>query len=571
MNKNFPMKNTFSKTQIVTPLVAVFALAFAPLETSAAAPGIPDAGTILQQMQPVMPALPSTRGTGLTIEQTDGSKLPPSEPFMVQGVQIVGNTLVDTPTLLALVADLQGHTLTLPQLGDLASRITAYYQGKGYPLARAIIPAQTITLGVVRIEVIEALYGKIGLDNTSQVNSHLLEVTLSPLQTGKAIAQTEMNRALLLLSDIPGVVVNATLRPGDVVSTSDLQVETTPTPAVSGNVVLDGYGNRYTGRERIGSTLNVNNPLHHGDTLNVSGLSSGSNMTYGRLAYDSLLNGQGTRVGGAYSTLEYALGAPLKELNAHGTSQIRSLWAKQPLLRSRDANVYGQIQYDALKLRDHVDASVIRTDRNLKNWTLSLAGDATDEIGTGGMSSWSLGWTRGYVGFDTNLAELADAATAKTQGNFSKWNVQLARLQALGARDNVYLAFSGQWSDTNLDSSQKMSLGGPYTVRAYDMGAVSGDAGYSVNVEYRHDLGQIGVGQWQSVAFIDSASVTVNHNTWSAGTNSATLSGAGIGLNWSGPDQWSAKLYVATPIGSVPVLVGSNHSTRGWIEVSRHF
>jgi hemolysin activation/secretion protein len=557
--------------QTVTPLVAALLLTFAPLAAQAAGPVVPDAGAILQQIQPSMPPLPSASATGLTIEQADGSKLPPSAPFLVQSIQIVGNTRVDTPTLLALVADAQGQMLTLPQLGELAARITAYYQSQGYPLARAIIPAQTIALGVVHIEVIEARYGKVSLDNTSLVNSDLLQATLAPLQSEQAIGQAEMDHALLLLSDIAGVVVNATLKPGEAVGTSDLLVETTPGPVISGNAVLDGYGNRYTGRERIGGTLSVNNPLHHGDTLSVSGLSSGSGMNYGRLAYESLLNGQGTRLGGAYSALDYTLGAPLAALNAHGTAQVSSLWAKHPLLRSRDFNLYGQIQYDELQLRDHVDASSIRTDRRLENWTLSLTGDARDALGAGGINTWSLGWTAGRAGFDDNAAQLADAATAKTQGNFSKWNASLARLQALGAQDTVYLAFSGQWSNTNLDSSQKMSVGGPYTVRAYDMGAVSGDSGYFVSAEYRHDLGQAGGGHWLALAFIDSANVTVNHNTWATGENSAALSGAGVGLNWSGPDQWSAKTYVATPVGPTPALVGSTNATRAWVEVSRRF
>jgi hemolysin activation/secretion protein len=529
MNKRFPLKKMSTPMQTVTPLVAALLLTFAPLAAQAAGPVVPDAGAILQQIQPSMPPLPSASATGLTIEQADGSKLPPSAPFLVQSIQIVGNTRVDTPTLLALVADAQGQMLTLPQLGELAARITAYYQSQGYPLARAIIPAQTIALGVVHIEVIEARYGKVSLDNTSLVNSDLLQATLAPLQSEQAIGQAEMDHALLLLSDIAGVVVNATLKPGEAVGTSDLLVETTPGPVISGNAVLDGYGNRYTGRERIGGTLSVNNPLHHGDTLSVSGLSSGSGMNYGRLAYESLLNGQGTRLGGAYSALDYTLGAPLAALNAHGTAQVSSLWAKHPLLRSRDFNLYGQIQYDELQLRDHVDASSIRTDRRLENWTLSLTGDARDALGAGGINTWSLGWTAGRAGFDDNAAQLADAATAKTQGNFSKWNASLARLQALGAQDTVYLAFSGQWSNTNLDSSQKMSVGGPYTVRAYDMGAVSGDSGYFVSAEYRHDLGQAGGGHWLALAFIDSANVTVNHNTWATGENSAALSGAGVG------------------------------------------
>jgi hemolysin activation/secretion protein len=100
---------------------------------------------------------------------------------------------------------------------------------------------------------------------------------------------------------------------------------------------------------------------------------------------------------------------------------------------------------------------------------------------------------------------------------------------------------------------------------------MSGDIGYLGTLELRHDLGAASGGQWQAVAFADSAHVTVNKNTWAAGPNSATLSGAGVGLNWAGPNQWSAKAYLAARIGSVPVLVGSTASVRAWVELSRAF
>ena len=486
-------------------------------------------------------------------------------------ILISGNTLFDTPALHALVADGEGKSLTLSQLGELAARITEHYRSNGYLLARAIIPAQTISTGVVRIEVIEARYAKVLLNNSSRVNDPLLEATLAPLQSGQVIGQADMERALLLLSDVPGVVVAATLRPGEAVGTSDLLVTTTAGPVVWGNVTLDNYGNRYTGRVRLAGTVNYNNPLHHGDVLSASALSSGRGMSYGRIGYESLLNGRGTRLGGAYSALRYELGESLAALDVHGTAEIASLWAKHPLVRSRDVNLYAQIQHDHMQLRDHVDVIAIQTDRHLRNWTMSLSGDARDGFLSGGVNTWNVGWTIGRLGFDDAAAQAADAATARTEGNFSKWNVNLARVQRLSPKITLALSASGQVANDNLDSSQKMSVGGPYSVRAYDAGTVSGDSGYQGTVELRFDLGQAWQGQWQAVAFVDGAHVTVNKTAWTAGINSDSLSGAGVGLNWSGPDLWSVKSFVAEPIGSTPVLAGATKSLLAWVEISKRF
>jgi len=517
-------------------------VAFAPFGVQAAGPAAPDAGSLLRQIQPMTPPVPSSTAPGLRIEREGGTKLPASAPFEVKSIRISGHALFNTSTLHALVADAEGKNFTLSQLGELAARITDYYQSHGYPLARAIIPAQAIRDGVVTIAVIEARYGKVKLDNRSRVKDPLLQATLSPLQSGQAIAQESLDTSLLLLSDVPGVVVAATLKPGESVGTSDLLVNTAPGPAVSGNLVLDDYGNRYTGRARIGGTMNFINPLRHGDVLSVNGLSSGRGMNYARLTYEALLNGRGTRIGGSVSALNYILGDPLAALNAHGTAQVESLWAKHPLLRSPDSNLYGQLQFDRLQLRDHIDASAISKDRSLANATAILAGDARDALLAGAASAWNVGWTTGRVGYDDEAAKLADAATARTQGGFSKWNASLARLQGLSQTNTLYLAFSAQWAGDNLDPSQKLPAGGPYTVRAYDMGAISGDSGYVGIVEFRHVLGTAWSGQWQAVAFVDSAHVSVNQNVWAAGTNRARLSGAGLGLNWAGPSQWSARV-----------------------------
>ena len=535
-------------------------LLFLPMAAHSASPG---AGSILQQIKPSLPQAPSPSEPGLRLEGEGGVKLPPSRAFLVRKIEITGNTLFDTATLHALVAGSEGQMLTLSQLEELAARITEFYRSHGHILSRAIIPAQTIHDGVVIIEVIEAKYGRIKLDNRSRVKNPLLEETLSSLRGGASIEQKSMDHALLLLSDTPGIKVDATLKPGEKVGTSDLNIVTQPTPFVSGSVMLDDYGNKYTGRQRLGATAFLLNPLHHGDVLSVSGLSSGSGMNYGRIAYDTLLNGYGTHAGASYSALHYILGGSLSNLNGHGTADVGSLWVRQTMARSRDFNLYGQVQYDHMKLRDHIDAAGIRTDRHISSLTGTLSGDSRN---VDGVNTWSFATTMGNVGFDDAAAQQADAATANTQGSFSKWNLNLSRNQSLGSATSVYAALSGQWANANLDASQQMVAGGPYTVRAYDMGALSGDEGYLGTVELRHTLSRF----WQAVAFWDSEHLTVNRNTWVAGVNSATLTGAGLGLDWS-DREWSAKAYVATRIDSPPPLVAASSSSRVWVQVGKGF
>jgi len=560
--------------RVINPLALAILTALAPVSVALAqqvSPVVPNSGTILQQLKPNNPPIPASSATGLTIEQPNGVKLPVSEAFTVKRLEIKGGTRFDASTLRALVADAEGKQLNLTQLGAVADRITDYYHNHHYPLARALIPAQTIEEGVVVIQVLEAKYGKVKLHNQSHVADSLLQSTLSPLKVGDVIEQTEMEHVLLLLSDVPKIEVHALIKPGEVVGTSDLDVTTLPGPRWSAIASVDDYGNKYTGRTRGGGTVTLVDPFDHGDYLSLAGLSSGEDLNYGRLSYETTANGLGTRLGGAYSGLHYKLGDGLESLDGHGTAQTGSLWAKQPLVRSQSADLYLQVQYDRLTLHDDLDASATKTDRHLDNGSASLTGDMRDGLIAGAVSTGNLLVTHGRLGFDNGAAQVADAASAKTQGTFSKWNLNLARQQQFATADGVYLSFAGQWTNDNLDSSQKMIAGGPYTVRAYDLGVLSGDTGELGTLEFQHTLGLAMGGVWQATAYFDSEHIVVNKDPWVAGVNSATLNGAGLGLNWTGPNQWSAKLQVAERVGAVPVLIHDPSSVRVWGEINKAF
>jgi hemolysin activation/secretion protein len=268
--------------------------------------------------------------------------------------------------------------------------------------------------------------------------------------------------------------------------------------------------------------------------------------------------------------LRYTLGGSLAGLEGHGTAGVASLWAKQPLVRSVGVDLYAQLQFDRKALKDDIDTSAIHTHRHLDDWTASLAGDERDALLSGGLTTWSLGLTSGRVGFDDAEAELADAQTADTRGPFIQGNVTFGRLQRLAAKDSLYLTVSWQWANANLDPSQKMIAGGPYTVRSYDMSALSGDGGLQASAEWRRDL-PTWHGQWQAIAFLDAEHLVVNETVWTAGTNSASIGGAGLGLNWTGPSLWSAKASIATRVGPIPALAGATSSVHAWIDIAKGF
>ncbi len=104
-------------------------------------------------------------------------------------------------------------------------------------------------------------------------------------------------------------------------------------------------------------------------------------------------------------------------------------------------------------------------------------------------------------------------------------------------------------------------------MRAYDVGVVGGAQGGMLSAELRHNLSSA----WQALAFVDSGTVEVYKNPLGGGENRATLSGAGVGLNWVGPQGWTATGSVAAPFGNRSPLAGDTASTRVWIEIRKGF
>lgn len=555
---------------IAARLTAAAAMLWLITDTMAAPPP-PDSGALLQQNQPPKLPAPANNGTGLTLESPKDSNLPDSTPFMIKHLDISGNTLFDNATLQALLSDIEGQEHTINELRTAVDRISEYYHAHGYPLSRAYVPAQTIEDGLVKIFVIEARYGDIHLNNASRVNDEVIASTLSVLQPQHFVEQTKLDRALLLLSDMPGLTSNATLEPGQSVGTSDLNVEIQATPAWTGSTTADNNGNAYTGRARLTGTFNWINPLHQADVLSASLTSAGRNMNSGSLTYETLVSGAGDRVGALASDLHYRLGDALSSLQASGTAMSASLWWRHPWLRSVELNLNSQVQLDYKNLKDDINSTGIYTNRHLDVGELTLRGDALSPFLAGAQTSFSAVLRVGHESFDNAAAQALDQRSAGTEGRFVKFNLNYNRVQNFSPTTALYMALSTQRANGNLDSSEKMVAGGAYSVRAYDMGSLSGDSGALGTLELRHNLTPWWGGSWQAVAFADNQYIRINQDPWAVGPNAAYLHGVGLGLNWANETGWHFKLYGAAPTGSVPDLLKINKSVRIWAEIGTWF
>ncbi len=530
----------------------------------------PNAGAMLQQLQPAGATGAASAGPRLTVQEKPDTPVPPGMAFRVTRIVITGNTRVATQELHALVQDAEGQDLTLAALSAVVGRITAHYQRKGFALARALVPGQTITDGVLQVQVLEARYDAVLLDNRTPLGDALLRSALAGIQTGDVIEQAPLDEALLSLADIPGVVVSATMQPGSGPGLTDVVVRTTaPGAQVSGTTVIDNHGSEVVGRTRATQSLRLLDPFNQqtGAVLELSGLTSGAGLNYARIAYEAVLNGAARRAGGAYSSLQYTVGGPLAASGARGEAQAGQLWLRHSLLRSYAANLYAQVQYDNTQLRDHPGMET-DSNRDTDKLTASLVGDFQDAGGLGAVNHWNLSLSSGTLSYH-NAATRLDPAD-RAEGSFTKLNGAVSRLQQLTPADSVYAALALQWANRNLDASEKLALGGAGTVRALSASALSGDMGVLLNLEYRHTLGaQWGGGNWQGTVFLDCASVQLNQTPVGRSENFVQVRGAGVGLVGSGWHHVSVKAQLATRVGAQPAaLAGEADGPRAWVEVA---
>lgn len=527
----------------------------------------PDAGRVLEQPAPA-PMAPPSSAVEPQVEERPAISLPDNETIAVRHIRITGATRLSEQALREQVSEIEGKTVSLATLQALAQSITHLYREQGYFLTRAYIPAQRIEDGVVEIAVLEGWLADLRIDNKSTVRGPAL-APLNRIPLGEPLTAHALESALLLANDIPGAIVKATLLPGATVGTADLLIEVEPGRRISGSVSADTYGNRHTGAVRPGLNLEINNPLAIGDQLTLAALSSFEDMYYLRAGYQLPINRWGTRAGVSYAWLDYALGEQFAALEADGIARITSLYLKHPFVRSRRFNVSAELQYEHKALEDRLGAFAIQSDKDLDNWTLGLAGSFVDSGGRGS-NAFELRYTRGYLHLDA-LTQAIDAATAGTSGSFGKWTVNLQRLQALTPRFGIYMSYQGQFADGNLDSAEKLSLGGAYGVRAYPQGEAAGDEIHLLTLEARWRVPTALPGHWQLSGFIDHGEAQLNHSPWSAGNNRRELTGAGVGLNIDLTARFSIKTSLAWRISEERPQSDDDRSPRTWLYAATHF
>jgi hemolysin activation/secretion protein len=457
----------------------------------------PTIGDALRQTTPpVAPAKPAIAlpqvGNDQKIE-APMSTLPGGPTVMVKQIEVVGNRVIDTATLIALVADGAGKTLSLPELEALAQRITKHYRANGYFVARAYIPAQEVASGNIKMRVVEGNYGQFHLKNQSLVRDDIVQCMLDDVKGADIVSLDTLERAMLIINDTPGVkVTRADVMPGARVGTSDFAVDTQATAAYNGYVLLDNYGSVYTGKSRLSANLDINSLTGRGDKLSLSGLTTDTGgMLNGRLGYGKPLAPNGLRGEVSLAQTDYKLGDSYQSLDAKGTAQVMDATVTYPVrrIRAQTIEVSGNVAYK--DLLDEVDSTSTRTPKTASTLTAGLlVRDESNAFGFDGLTRFTFNVTAGELKINDATALTTDAAGANTNGSFSKANLSLSRVSLLPYAFSLTASLSAQQSlsGKNLDGSERMAVSGSGAVMAYPSGELIGSNATLVHVDLARPL-----------------------------------------------------------------------------------
>lgn len=563
------------------------AVALALACSLAHAQAAPDAGTLQREAGQAIRALPAQPQPVPQPARPMG-EADKAARVMVQSFVIDGATLIAEPELQALLADLRGQALTLAELEQAAQRLAQHYRERGW-YVRVYLPVQDVTVGTVRLQVVEGRYGGVKReDAATRADGEFVErMVTGGLAPGLPLPANTLERGLLLANDLAGVRATGVLEAGDTPGSTRLLLRVEDTPFVSGDIGANNHGLKSSGIAQVVGGVALNNLSGRGDRVALRLLAT-ERLHNVLLQYATPLGSAGWSVAAHVSALDYRLGGDFRELDAKGRATTAGLALGYALVRSSERNLALTLAAEQRRYEDESLGETVRR-RRIDILSLGLRGDAVDDFGGGGLSRGDLQLSGGRL----HLAEVggdraADAAGPHSAGGYTKLALELSRLQRLPlAGWQVEATLSGQLADGNLGSAEQFTLGGAYGVRAYPTNEGVGDEGALFKLELQRDLGS----GWQAQLFYDAGYIRQHKRTWdgwregSDQPNAYRLAGAGAGLSWlqATPGRWlkgwRVAAVVAAPLGDNPgeSADGRNNDgsrpsrARAWVSVAAAF
>lgn len=504
-----------------------------------------------------------------------------NDGFVFKAFKFEGNKVYSSKRLEQLLKKNLPQVQDLADLQKAADTVAQLYQNEGI-LARVDLLPQDLTDGEVLITITEGKFAGASLEtpNSPKLPSdYLVKLVETAQPKGEAVRMDPLDRASLLLGEVPGVQATMRLKSGDNEGETEALLQVAEGKPWDGQVGWDNAGPVSTGYNRMSTQLNRYGALGRADISSMQYMHS-DGTDFLRLAYSEPLGYWGSRWGVNASVSRYKVVTnDYLALNPQGPANSAGMDMNWPLLRTRSASASLQVAFDRKFFRNNTSVGVI-SDYFMDTITTNLQGTRSDEWMGGGETGMSAQISRGLVNLSGSPNEANDAKTSMTGGRFTKLRLNLNRQQTLSPTTQLFGSYQMQMASKNLDGSEKFSLGGMQAIRAYPSSEANGNTAQLLTMEYQKTL------EWQQhplkvSAFLDTGHVTKLKFNTGSGINAYSLQGAGLWVGSSLPNRWGQAQWRVTwahRIGTNPAaqangldLDGTLHNDRFWLSVIQQF
>lgn len=465
--------------------------------------------------------------------------------FVLNSLVVEGSTVLEEADFQQFYADLVGTEISVARLFSIASRMSAYYRTRGYILSRVVVPAQEVENGHVRLVAVEGYIHKISVEGDIFLSTKQLMKLGAKITRSRPLLTKDLERYLLLINDLPGVVASAVLQASEEPGATDLSIVVSQDRAgfeLSGN----NRGSRFAGplQGQVSAHLNSLLGMASRTGVRVIGASELSEFQLYELTHQHVLNSEGTTMQIVGRHTRSRPGSTFEDLDVESNSWSGQIILQHPLIRSRPKSLYVRGELDIRNTQTDILGERFTEDR-VRVARLGATLDFVD--GLDGVNLLDVEVSGGLDVLNATRTRSATQSRADAETRFIKVRGSATRLQRIASDITLLIDAAGQFTSDGLVASEEFAIGGSQFGRAFDPSELAGDRGVAGRMELRFDqqLKQQWLKKIQLYAFGDYGIVW--NQTLSNGYRSVDLGSAGGGLRLILGDHISAYAEVAVP------------------------
>jgi hemolysin activation/secretion protein len=488
--------------------------------------------------------------------------------FKLTKMVIEGATVYSESELRPLYQNRLDQEVSLSEIYQIASLLTAKYRNDGYILSRVIVPLQSIEGGEVRLKAIEGYVARVTIDGAEGWRK-LVERYAGEITKSRPLKNSVLERYLLLMNDLPGAFARATIKPSpSEPGASEMTVQFTQSK-VQGGLGADNRGGELLGPMRISADLALNSVLGLQESTTLRGVSSGNDrLTFVSLVHEERIGPPGGKLSlSASMTKAKPKEAFFIPLDLETSSQTAALAYSYPWIRSRSQNLSLRGSFTAHDGKTEIFGIEDTHDR-IRAFRLGVTYDRADSWR--GVNLLDIEISQGILGLGSS--DKNDPMLSRPNGriDFTKASLYAARLQSLTERWSVLAAVNAQYAWTDLLSSELYSFGGEQFGRGYDPSEMVGDHGLAGKLELRYTdtLPFRFASSFTIYGFYDVGIVYLRSPDGDKNSESAASAGLGLRINL-GP-YVSGFAELAKPL-TRDVSAEGNRNARGYGGLSIRF